>query len=86
MPEFSELQQLVLEIIQEHAQGNLLGSSECFLTNEQIFNLITPSSLRPCEYGYLSTVLKRLAVKKRIEVRTKSVVGYRGLKRIITIL
>lgn len=87
MPETSELQDTVLSIVTEHAKaGGLFGNRECFLTNQQIFDLIKPESMRPSEHGYISTVLKKLAVKKKVSVKTKSVVGWRGLKRVITIL
>jgi predicted transcriptional regulator len=87
MPEISELQQIVLEIVKAKAIKNgLFGNLECSITNQEIFDTIKPTSKKPSEYGYITTVLKRLAAKGKISIKTSSIVGLRGPKRIITIL
>lgn len=86
MPELSSLQELVLQIIEEHSSHTLFGKGNCLLKNQEIFDLIKDKNMKPSTVNYLSEVLSDLEYKKKIKRVTKSLPRHQGRKRIITIL
>lgn len=86
MSELSNLQEIILGIIEENSQKSLFEKGRCNLKNEDIFNLIKEKSMRPSTANYISIILGDLEKKGKIKRESKFCAGHQGRKRTITIL
>lgn len=84
MPELSDLQGELLEVIKANSQKQkeLFANHICKLSTPELIEKMT---IKPKQENYVSKMLKRLQEKGKVRVSHKYIVG-EGQKRIIEIL
>lgn len=81
MPELTDLQQILLNVLNEFSDQNLFSNKTCKMSNPQ---MMAKMKIKPNVESYVGRILKSLQTKGKVKIEFKQ--GKKGLERIVTIL
>ena len=81
MPELTDLQQSLLNVLNEFSDQNLFANKTCKMSNPQ---LMAKMKIKPNVESYVGRILKSLQTKGKVKIEFKQ--GKKGLERIVTLL
>ena len=81
MPELTDLQQSLLNVLNEFSEQNLFANKSCKMSNPQ---MMSKMKIKPNVESYVGRILKSLQTKGKVKIEFKQ--GKKGLERIVTLL
>ena len=81
MPELTDLQQILLNVLNEFSDQGLFVNKTCKMSNPQ---LMAKMKIKPNVESCVGRILKSLQTKGKVKIEFKQ--GKKGLERIVTIL
>ena len=81
MPELTDLQQILLNVLNEFSEQGLFVNKTCKMSNPQ---LMAKMKIKPNVESYVGRILKSLQTKGKVKIEFKQ--GKKGLERIVTLL